>query len=53
MSFEDLFKEMVLEGTLFWKVLSGTRNGALKNHFEGSLRHLYRSFEELFKEMVL
>jgi len=30
----------------------GTRNGALKNNFlMVSLRHLYRFFEDLFKEM--
>jgi len=52
--FKELFKKMVSLRILVGKVLCGTINGALKNHFfEGSLRHLYRFFEQLFKTMVL
>jgi len=53
--YEELFKEMVPQRTLVWKVLWGTRNGALKNHvkvlwdtFIGSLKNSLKKwfFEE-------
>jgi len=52
-SLKNYLRKWFFKEPCFEKVLSETKNGALKNHFEGSMTPLHRFYEELFKEMVL